>query len=41
MKLLPVYVNHEGLPVMVIIIGYPSGSIIDGLKLKLEPALTV
>ena len=40
-KLLPVYVNHEGLPVMVIIIGYPSGSIIDGLKLKLEPALTV
>ena len=35
-KLLPVYVSHEGIPAIVIVITYPSGSLIEGVKLKVE-----
>ena len=40
-KLLPVYVSHEGIPIIVIVIAYPSGSFVEGVKLRSAPTLIV
>lgn len=36
-KILPDYVSHEGIPVIDIVIIYPSGSFIEGVKLNKCP----
>lgn len=40
-KLFPVCTSQLGAPVKIIIIGYPSGSLIEGAKLKVDPTWIV